>query len=86
MTPTSPTTAFKLGEKAADPLSMYLSDIFTAPANLVGAPAISVPCGLDEGLPVGIQIMGRRWDEETCFTLGAAVERHVGLLSPPGFG
>ena len=86
VTPTSPTPAFKLGEKAADPLSMYLSDIFTAPANLVGAPAISVPCGLDEGLPVGVQIMGRRWDEETCFTLGAAVERHVGLLSPPGFG
>ena len=86
VTPTSPTPAFKLGEKAADPLAMYLSDIFTAPANLVGCPAISVPCGLDDGLPVGLQIMGRRWDEATCFALAAAVERRTGLLCPPDLG
>ena len=57
VSPTSPTTAFAIGEKADDPMAMYLNDIFTIPANLAGVPAISVPCGLDDaGLPVGIQL------------------------------
>ncbi len=64
MTPVSPTTAFKVGEKAEDPLTMYLSDIFTIPVNLAGLPAMSVPCGFDgSGLPVGLQIIGQPLDE-----------------------
>ncbi len=62
--PTTPTPAFKIGEKG-DPLSMYLSDIYTVPVNLAGLPAISVPCGAVAGLPVGLQIIGRKFDEET---------------------
>jgi aspartyl-tRNA(Asn)/glutamyl-tRNA(Gln) amidotransferase subunit A len=66
LSPTSPTTAFRIGEKTHDPLAMYLSDIFTIPANLAGIPGISVPCGFDaKGLPVGLQIMARAFDEET---------------------
>lgn len=66
LTPTAPTTAFKIGEKSDDPLQMYLSDIFTVPANLAGLPAISVPAGFDEqGLPIGLQLMGPQWGEET---------------------
>ncbi|MEZ5346648.1 MAG: amidase family protein, partial [Pyrinomonadaceae bacterium] len=65
LTPTSPTTAFKIGEKSDDPLAMYLSDIYTASANLAGLPGISVPCGLSgEGLPIGLQLMGRPWSED----------------------
>jgi aspartyl-tRNA(Asn)/glutamyl-tRNA(Gln) amidotransferase subunit A len=64
-TPTSPTPAFRLGEKTADPLQMYLADIFTVPANLAGIPGISVPCGLAGGLPVGLQLLGRPFDETT---------------------
>lgn len=66
ITPTSPTTAFKLGEKIDDPLTMYLSDIYTVSANLAGIPAISIPCGNDHtGLPIGLQILGKQFDEET---------------------
>lgn len=66
LTPTTPTTAFKLNEKLRDPVSMYLSDIFTVSANLTGLPAMSVPAGRDEaGLPIGIQLMGRAFDEVT---------------------
>ncbi len=65
ITPTCPTPAFKIGEKISDPLEMYLSDIYTVPANLVGIPSISVPCGhTDGGLPIGMQIMGRHFEEE----------------------
>jgi aspartyl-tRNA(Asn)/glutamyl-tRNA(Gln) amidotransferase subunit A len=73
-TPTSPTVAFPLGARAADPLAMYLSDIFTVPASLAGLPAISVPCGRSEGLPVGAQLVGRRFDEETVFAAAAVIE------------
>jgi aspartyl-tRNA(Asn)/glutamyl-tRNA(Gln) amidotransferase subunit A len=66
ITPTSPTTAFKAGEKTADPLQMYLSDIFTTSANLAGIPGISIPCGTDpQGLPIGLQVLGRHFDEAT---------------------
>ncbi len=75
ITPTSPTTAFKLGEKVDDPLAMYLADIFTVTADLVGVPGISVPCGNSrEGLPIGLQIMGRHFDEPTLFRLAHAYE------------
>ena len=74
--PTSPTTAFALGEKLQDPLAMFLNDVYTVPANLAGLPAISVPCGFDgRGLPVGLQLTGRPFDESTLLSLGRAVER-----------
>jgi aspartyl-tRNA(Asn)/glutamyl-tRNA(Gln) amidotransferase subunit A len=66
VTPTTPTPAFKLGEKADDPLAMYLADIFTVTADLAGIPGISIPCGESkEGLPIGMQILGRHFDEAT---------------------
>src|SRR5207237_181236 len=66
LSPTSPTTAFKLGEKLDDPLAMYLNDVYTVPANLAGLPGISVPCGFDSRkLPVGLQLIGRPFDDET---------------------
>jgi aspartyl-tRNA(Asn)/glutamyl-tRNA(Gln) amidotransferase subunit A len=78
VTPTSPTPSFKIGEKAADPLSMYLADIFTVTANLVGVPAISVPCGnVDregKALPLGFQIMAPHFREDLLFQLGKQVE------------
>ena len=61
--PTSPTAAFKLGEKTSDPLSMYLSDIYTITANLAGVPGVSVPCGLSDGLPVGVQLLAPHFGE-----------------------
>jgi aspartyl-tRNA(Asn)/glutamyl-tRNA(Gln) amidotransferase subunit A len=64
LSPTSPTPAFKLGEKAGNPIAMYLADIFTVHANIAGIPAISVPNGeTPEGLPIGLQLMGRNFDE-----------------------
>ncbi len=75
LTPTAPTPAFKLGEKVDDPLSMYLADIFTVTADLVGIPGISVPCGKNrEGLPIGLQILGRHFDEGTILRLAHAYE------------
>ena len=75
VTPTSPTTAFKLGEKADDPLAMYLADIYTVTADLVGIPGISIPCGeTTERLPVGLQILGRHFDESTILRLANAYE------------
>jgi aspartyl-tRNA(Asn)/glutamyl-tRNA(Gln) amidotransferase subunit A len=76
VTPTSPTPAFKLGEKSDDPLSMYLADIYTVTADLAGIPGISVPCGKTQaGLPVGLQVLGRHFDESTVLRVAAAVER-----------
>ncbi|MFN2480533.1 MAG: Asp-tRNA(Asn)/Glu-tRNA(Gln) amidotransferase subunit GatA [Pyrinomonadaceae bacterium] len=76
LTPTSPTTAFRLGEKTDDPLAMYLNDIYTVTANLAGVPAVSVPCGLSgEGLPVALQLVARHWDEATMLRLADAYER-----------
>ncbi len=75
VTPTSPTPAFRIGEKADDPLSMYLSDIFTVTMNLAGLPGISIPCGLTKDrLPIGLQIVGRRFDEETILRLAFTLE------------
>ncbi|HET7152308.1 MAG TPA: Asp-tRNA(Asn)/Glu-tRNA(Gln) amidotransferase subunit GatA [Candidatus Kapabacteria bacterium] len=77
-TPTTPTTAFTLGEKTANPLEMYLNDIFTSSANIAGVPAISVPIGNDAGgLPVGGQIMTKDFDEATMFRIAAAIERNT---------
>ena len=76
ITPTSPTPAFKIGEKTDDPLAMYLSDIFTIPANLAGLPGISIPCGFSSGgLPVGLQIMAKPFDEETIFRVAYTFEQ-----------
>ncbi|MCU6339937.1 hypothetical protein KW823_25820, partial [Enterobacter quasiroggenkampii] len=63
--PTAPTTAFRIGEQINDPLAMYLNDILTIPVSLAGVPAISVPCGLADGLPVGLQLIGKAFDEAT---------------------
>jgi aspartyl-tRNA(Asn)/glutamyl-tRNA(Gln) amidotransferase subunit A len=76
LTPTSPTTAFKLGEKIADPLTMYLSDIYTISVNLAGLPGLSLPCGFDsQGLPIGLQIIGRPFEEETILNAAYAYEQ-----------
>ncbi|TMA39039.1 MAG: Asp-tRNA(Asn)/Glu-tRNA(Gln) amidotransferase subunit GatA, partial [Deltaproteobacteria bacterium] len=76
VTPVAPTTAFRLGEKIADPLTMYLSDIFTISVNLAGLPGLALPCGFDaSGLPIGLQVIGRPFDEETVLRVGAAYER-----------
>jgi aspartyl-tRNA(Asn)/glutamyl-tRNA(Gln) amidotransferase subunit A len=72
--PTSPTVAFPFGARLSDPVSMYLSDACTLPVNVAGLPGISVPCGLSEGLPVGLQFIGRAWDESRLFRLGRAYE------------
>lgn len=75
VTPTAPTPAFKLGEKADDPLSMYLADIYTVTADLAGVPGISVPCGKTQsGLPIGLQILGKHFDESTVLRVAQAVE------------
>jgi len=83
--PTSPTTAFKLGERTDDPIAMYLSDIFTVPVNLAGNCAISVPCGLspDDGLPVGLQIIAKSLDEKTMFRAAYAFEQDLGFATDP---
>jgi aspartyl-tRNA(Asn)/glutamyl-tRNA(Gln) amidotransferase subunit A len=75
LTPTSPTTAFRRGEKTADPLAMYLSDIYTLSANLAGIPGLSVPCGFADGLPVGLQLLGKPFDEATLLQLAHAYEQ-----------
>jgi len=75
VTPVTPTAAFKLGEKTGDPMEMYLSDIYTVTANLVGVPGISLPCGTNQqGLPLGIQVLGKHFDEATVLRLAAAIE------------
>jgi aspartyl-tRNA(Asn)/glutamyl-tRNA(Gln) amidotransferase subunit A len=85
LTPTSPTPAFRLGEKTDDPLSMYLSDIYTCMANLAGVPGISVPCGLTPaGLPVGFQLMGPHWGEADIIRLAHAYEQAHPLTERPG--
>lgn len=84
LTPSTPSAAFGLGEKTADPLSMYLNDIFTVTANLAGLPGISVPAGLDgQGLPLGLQLIGRPFDEETVFRGASALEEAANFSARP---
>jgi aspartyl-tRNA(Asn)/glutamyl-tRNA(Gln) amidotransferase subunit A len=79
VTPTTPTPAFRLGEKTDDPLQMYLADIFTISVNLAGVPGISIPCGFASGnLPVGLQIIGRHFDEATVLKAAYAYEQATG--------
>ncbi|SHE50689.1 aspartyl/glutamyl-tRNA(Asn/Gln) amidotransferase subunit A [Thermoanaerobacter uzonensis DSM 18761] len=73
--PTSPTVAFKIGERANDPLAMYLADIYTVSVNIAGLPGISIPCGLSDGLPVGLQIIGRHFDEGKILNVAYAFEQ-----------
>ncbi len=84
LTPTSPSVAFKIGEKSDDPLAMYLSDIYTVSANLAGVPAISIPCGLSSGnLPIGTQLVGNFWSEDVLLNLGNIYEKEFPLGAKP---
>ncbi len=84
LTPTTPSAAFAIGEKGdGDPIEMYLNDVFTVTVNMAGLPGISVPGGLDaQGLPLGLQLIGRPFDEETLFALGAVIEQAAGRFAP----
>ncbi len=85
LSPTSPTVAFALGERTDDPLAMYLSDVCTIPVSLAGLPAVSIPCGLSEGLPVGLQIAGPAFSENRLLDVAHALEGALGFdPSPPG--
>jgi aspartyl-tRNA(Asn)/glutamyl-tRNA(Gln) amidotransferase subunit A len=84
VSPTSPTVAFKLGEKTANPLAMYLSDVLTIPSNMAGLPGLSIPCGLSEGLPVGFQLVGPQFSENRLFHVGHALEKAIGFDFVPG--
>ncbi len=84
LTPTAPSAAFGQGEKMDDPIAMYLNDVFTVPASMAGVPAMSVPAGLDgQGLPLGLQVIGRSYDEETVFAVGQAIETAAGFAATP---
>jgi aspartyl-tRNA(Asn)/glutamyl-tRNA(Gln) amidotransferase subunit A len=84
LTPSTPSAAFGIGEKGADPVEMYLNDIFTVTVNMAGLPGISVPAGKDaQGLPLGLQLIGRAFDEETLFSLGEVIEQSAGRFTPP---
>lgn len=84
LTPTSPSVAFKIGEKTDDPLAMYLNDVYTVSANLAGVPGISVPCGLSsDGLPIGVQLIGNFWSEDVLFNLAHTYEREFPLGARP---
>ena len=86
LTPTAPSAAFAIGENSGDPIAMYLNDVFTVPANLAGLPAISVPAGLSgDGLPLGLQITGRAFDEETVLRVAGVLESAASFRHLPGF-
>jgi aspartyl-tRNA(Asn)/glutamyl-tRNA(Gln) amidotransferase subunit A len=85
LTPTAPSAAFALGEKSADPLAMYLNDVFTVPSSLAGLPAMSVPGGLDgQGLPLGLQVIGKALDEQGVLNACLAIEERAGFVARPG--
>ena len=77
LSPTAPTPAFRLGEKSGDPLTMYLSDVCTVPINLAGIPALSIPAGFVDGLPVGLQLMGKHFDEGTLYRVAYTFEQNT---------
>jgi aspartyl-tRNA(Asn)/glutamyl-tRNA(Gln) amidotransferase subunit A len=79
LSPTSPTVAFRIGEKAANPLALYVCDILTIPPNMAGLPGLSIPCGLSQGLPVGLQLLGPQFSENVLFRAGHALERALGF-------
>ncbi|MEU4528000.1 Asp-tRNA(Asn)/Glu-tRNA(Gln) amidotransferase subunit GatA [Micromonospora ureilytica] len=83
ISPTTPSVAFPLGARTADPYQMYLADLYTIPANLYGGPGISVPCGLSEGLPVGLQVMAPTLADDRMYRVAAALESAVGTFTPP---
>ena len=83
VSPTTPFVAFPFGSRTSDPYQMYLADLYTIPTNLYGGPAISVPCGLSEGLPVGLQIMAPTMADDRMYRVAAALESAVGTLTPP---
>ncbi|MCW3818465.1 Asp-tRNA(Asn)/Glu-tRNA(Gln) amidotransferase subunit GatA [Micromonospora sp. DR5-3] len=83
ISPTTPFVAFPIGARTSDPYQMYLADLFTIPTNLYGGPAISVPCGLSEGLPVGLQIMAPTMADDRMYRVAAALESTVGTFAPP---
>ncbi|MGB1088878.1 MAG: amidase family protein, partial [Alphaproteobacteria bacterium] len=84
LTPTTPSSAFAIGSKSDDPVEMYLNDVFTVPANLAGLPGLSLPAALDKkGLPLGLQVIGKSFDEETVVSLGAALESAAGFTARP---
>jgi aspartyl-tRNA(Asn)/glutamyl-tRNA(Gln) amidotransferase subunit A len=83
VSPTSPTVAFKLGERSANPLAMYLSDLLTIPSCMAGLPGLNVPCGLSEGLPVGLQLIGPQFSENVLFRVGFALETAIGFDPVP---
>src|ERR1700754_1800930 len=84
LTPATPSAAFGVGEKGADPVEMYLNDIFTVTVNMAGLPGIAIPAGKDaQGLPLALQLIGRPFDEETLFSLGEVIEQAAGRFTPP---
>jgi aspartyl-tRNA(Asn)/glutamyl-tRNA(Gln) amidotransferase subunit A len=83
ISPTSPSVAFKLGSRNANPLAMYLSDLLTIPSCMAGLPGLNVPCGLSEGLPVGLQLIGPQFSENTLFRIGHALEQAIGFDPVP---
>jgi aspartyl-tRNA(Asn)/glutamyl-tRNA(Gln) amidotransferase subunit A len=83
VSPTCATTAFPIGARAADPLAMYLTDVLTIPSNMAGLPGLSIPCGLADGLPVGLQLVGPQFSENTLFRVAAALEAAIGFDPVP---
>jgi aspartyl-tRNA(Asn)/glutamyl-tRNA(Gln) amidotransferase subunit A len=84
VSPTCATTAFPLGAKSHDPLAMYLTDVLTIPSNMAGLPGLSIPCGLADGLPVGLQLVGPQFSENTLYRVAAALEQAIGFDPVPG--
>jgi aspartyl-tRNA(Asn)/glutamyl-tRNA(Gln) amidotransferase subunit A len=84
LAPTTPTASFALGDKADDPLAMYLNDVFSVPASLAGLPAMSLPGGLNrDGLPLGLQVIGNAFDEQSVLNAGLAIEQRAGFGAKP---
>jgi aspartyl-tRNA(Asn)/glutamyl-tRNA(Gln) amidotransferase subunit A len=84
LSPTCATTAFPLGAKAQDPLAMYLTDLLTIPSNMAGLPGLSIPCGLSDGLPVGLQLIGPQFAENVLYRVAASLEAEIGFDPVPG--